>query len=86
MPKALIMIPIRMSAETIAEIDAVVDVLGGTKSEFIRRAAEERLAKMKVAMDEVRRFADDTTPDASVSEYHEVEDLSPAHESEAPHA
>ena len=43
-------VPIRMPSELVEEIDGLVAVLGGNRSEFIRMASEERLVRMRPLM------------------------------------
>lgn len=43
-------VPVRMPPEQVVEIDGLVAVLGGNRSEFIRLAAEERLVRMRPLM------------------------------------
>lgn len=48
--EAMQVVPIRMPSELVEEIDGLVAVLGGNRSEFIRMGAEERLVKMRPLM------------------------------------
>ena len=40
------MVPVRLAPQTVGQIDALVTVLGGNRSEFVRMAVEERLERM----------------------------------------
>lgn len=43
-------VPVRMPPEQVNEIDALVAMMGGNRSEFIRMATDERLARMRPLM------------------------------------
>lgn len=43
-------VPVRMPPGLVEEIDGLVAVLGGNRSEFIRMGAEERLQRMRPLM------------------------------------
>ncbi len=40
------MVPVRLLPERVAEIDAITEILGGNRSEFVRMAVDERLQRM----------------------------------------
>lgn len=40
------MVPVRLAPQTVGQIDALVTVLGGNRSEFVRMAVDERLERM----------------------------------------
>ena len=48
--EAMQVVPVRMPSELVEEIDELVAVLGGNRSEFIRMASEERLRRMRPLM------------------------------------
>lgn len=43
-------VPVRMPSELVEEIDELVAVLGGNRSEFIRMGTEERVVRMRPLM------------------------------------
>lgn len=42
-------VPVRMPRETVEQIDRMVELLGGSRSEFIRMGSEERLQRLAQA-------------------------------------
>ncbi len=45
--EAMQYVAVRMPSELVEEIDGLVSVLGGNRSEFIRLAADERIVKLR---------------------------------------
>lgn len=45
--ETLEMVSVRLKSEQIEEIDQVVGVLGGNRSDFVRMAVDDRLAKLR---------------------------------------
>ena len=61
-------VPVRMPSELVEEIDELVAVLGGNRSEFIRMGTEERLARLRPLMRTLADAADAAdvlTPEAA---------------------
>lgn len=52
--EAMQVVPVRMPSELVEEIDGLVAVLGGNRSEFIRMAAQERRDRMRPLADAAR--------------------------------
>lgn len=48
--EAMQVVPVRMPSELVEEIDGLVAVLGGNRSEFIRMGTEERVVRMRPLM------------------------------------
>lgn len=44
------LVPVRLQPQAVEEIDELVAVLGGNRSEFIRMAVDERLVRMRPLM------------------------------------
>lgn len=44
------LVPVRLQPQAVEEMDALVAVLGGNRSEFIRMAVDERLVRMRPLM------------------------------------
>lgn len=47
MNETMQMVPVRLLPQRVEEIDELVSILGGNRSEFVRLAVDERLARMR---------------------------------------